>query len=166
MRVDRPGRGGGFVNGASIWFHLPEEPESPVELTITPEGSERVLRRFVALPEEDAEQGKDHDDERPRVESFEAERGLNRVEWDLKDQAPHLVEGAIMSLSYTGGPFLPPGTYRATLKVGSAAEDAETVDETWSDSRTFEVVADPGSTTSPRPISKSSTGCSTGCRHS
>ena len=147
VRVDRPGRGGGFVNGASIWFHLPEAPDGPVELTIAPEGSERVLRRFLALPEEDAGQAadpqRDHDDERPRVESFEAEKGLNRVEWDLKDQAPHLVEGAIMSLSYTGGPFLPPGTYRATLEVGSAAEDAETVDETWSDSRTFEVVADP-----------------------
>ena len=143
VRVDRPGRGGGFVNGASIWFHLPEEPEGPVELTIAPEGSERVLRRFVALPEEDAGQDEDHDDERPRVESFEAEKGLNRIEWDLKDQAPHLVEGAIMSLSYTGGPFLPPGTYRATLEVGSAAEDAEDADETWSDSRTFEVIADP-----------------------
>ncbi len=143
VRVDRPGGGGGFVNGASIWFHLPEAPEGPVELTIAPEGSERVLRRFVALPEEDAGQDEDHDDERPRVESFEAEKGLNRIEWDLKDQAPHLVEGAIMSLSYTGGPFLPPGIYRATLEVGSAAEDAEDADETWSDSRTFEVIADP-----------------------
>ena len=143
VRVDRPGGGDGFVNGASIWFHLPEAPEGAVELTIAPEGSERVLRRFVALPEEDAEPDEDHDDERPRVESFEAEKGLNRIEWDLKDQAPHLVEGAIMSLSYTGGPFLPPGTYRATLDLASAAEDAEDADETWSDSRTFEVIADP-----------------------
>ena len=143
VRVDRPGRGGLFVNGASIWFHLPEEPEGPVELTIAPEGSERVLRRFVALPEADAGEDEEQDDERPRVESFEAEKGLNRVEWDLKDQAPHLVEGAIMSLSYTGGSFLPPGIYRATLEVGSAVEDAEDADVTWSDSSAFEVVADP-----------------------
>ena len=143
VRVDRPGGGGGFVNGASIWFHLPEEPEGRVELTIAPEGSERVLRRFVALPEADAGEDGHQDDERPRVESFEAEAGLNRIAWDLKDQAPHLVEGAIMSLSYTGGPFLPPGTYRATLEVGSAAEASENADESWSDSRTFEVVADP-----------------------
>ena len=143
VRVDRPGGGGGFVNGASIWFDLPEEPEGRVELTIAPEGSERVLRRFVALPEADAGEDGHQDDERPRVESFEAEAGLNRIAWDLKDQAPHLVEGAIMSLSYTGGPFLPPGTYRATLEVGSAAEASENPDESWSDSRTFEVVADP-----------------------
>ena len=45
-----------------------------------------------------------------------------------------------MSLSYTGGPYLPPGTYRATLTVAGSAE-AEAGD--WSGSRDFEVLADP-----------------------
>ena len=141
VRVDRPGRGGGFVNGASIWFHLPGAANRRVELTITPEGSDRVLRRFLSEPEDEADQNRDRDDERPRIESFEAETGLNRVVWDLKDQAPRLVEGAIMSLSYTGGPFVPPGTYRATLGVEPAGESSD--GEPWSDSRTFEVVGDP-----------------------
>ncbi len=141
VRVDRPGRGGGFVNGASIWFHLPGAANRRVELTITPEGGDRVLRRFLSEPEDEAGQNRDRDDERPRIESFEAETGLNRVVWDLKDQAPRLVEGAIMSLSYTGGPFVPPGTYRATLGVEPAGESSD--GEPWSDSRTFEVVGDP-----------------------
>ena len=141
VRVDRPGRGGAFVNGASIWFHLPGAANRRVELTITPEGSDRVLRRFLSEPEGEADQNRDRDDERPRIESFEAETGLNRVVWDLKDQAPHLVEGAIMSLSYTGGPFVPPGTYRATLGVEPAGESSD--GEPWSDNRTFEVVGDP-----------------------
>ena len=141
VRVDRPGRGGGFVNGASIWFHLPGAANRRVELTITPEGSDRVLRRFLSEPEDEADQNRDRDDERPRIESFEAETGLNRVVWDLKDQAPRLVEGAIMSLSYTGGPFVPPDTYRATLGVEPAGESSD--GEPWSDSRTFEVVGDP-----------------------
>ena len=141
VRVDRPGRGGGFVNGASIWFHLPGAANRRVELTITPEGSDRVLRRFLSEPEDEADQNRDRDDERPRIESFEARTGLNRVVWDLKDQAPRLVEGAIMSLSYTGGPFVPPGTYRATLGVEPAGESSD--GEPWSDSRTFEVVGDP-----------------------
>lgn len=141
VRVDRPGRGGAFVNGASIWFHLPGAANRRVELTITPEGSDRVLRRFLSEPEDEADQNRDRDDEPPRIESFEAETGLNRVVWDLKDQAPRLVEGAIMSLSYTGGPFVPPGTYRATLGVEPAGESSD--GEPWSDSRTFEVVGDP-----------------------
>ena len=140
VRVDRPGCCGGFVNGASIWFHLPEEPAGRVELSITTGNGARVLRRFVSLPDADSEQAGDRDDERPRIESFEAEAGLNRIVWDLKDQAPHLVEDAIMSLSYIGGPFLPPGTYQATLDVAGADEGD---DGAWSDSRTFEVLGDP-----------------------
>ena len=169
VRVDRPGRGGGFANGASIWFDLPEEPAGRVELVISPDGSDRVLRRFVSMPEGEEIAGAD--EERPRIESFEAREGLNRVVWNLRGQAPHLVEGAIMSLSYTGGPYLPPGTYRATLTVaggtrrtptspaatpddasgGSGSEDPRTRTEgdgepeaeDWVDSRSFEVLADP-----------------------
>jgi len=114
---------------------------------ISPDGSDRVLRRFVSLPEgEEVEGG---DEERPRIESFEAKAGLNRVVWNLRGQAPHLVEGAIMSLSYTGGPYLPPGTYRATLTVAASEErtdeggEARAATADWSDSRTFEVLADP-----------------------
>jgi len=147
VRIDRPGGGGGFANGASIWFDLPEEPAGRVELVISPDGSDRVLRRFVSLPEgEEVEGG---DEERPRIESFEAKAGLNRVVWNLRGQAPHLVEGAIMSLSYTGGPYLPPGTYRATLTVAASEErtdeggEARAATADWSDSRTFEVLADP-----------------------
>ena len=145
VRIDRPGGGGGFANGASIWFDLPVEPVGRVDLAISPDGNDRVLRRFVSLPEgEEIEAG---EDERPRIESFEAKEGLNRVVWNLRGQAPHLVEGAIMSLSYTGGPYLPPGIYRATLTVARADEgtegDAEPEEDAWVDSRTFEVLADP-----------------------
>ena len=138
VRIDRPGSGGGFTNGASIWFDLPEEPAGRVELVISPDGSDRVLRRFVSAPEGEEMEGGEK--ERPRIESFEAKAGLNRVVWNLRGQAPHLVEGAIMSLSYTGGPYLPPGSYRATLTVAGGAE-AEAGD--WSGSRDFEVLADP-----------------------
>ena len=139
VRVDQPGRGGGFANGASIWFHLAEEPAGRVELRIAGADGEPVLRRFLSLSDDESEDAEGRDDERPRIESFKAEEGLNRIIWDLKDQSPHLVDDAIMSLSYTGGPFLPPGTYRATLEVVSPDDD----DESWSDSRTLEVAADP-----------------------
>ena len=153
VRIDRPGGGGGFVNGASIWFDLPVEPGGRVELTISPDGSERVLRRFVSSPEGEESEG--GEDERPRIESFEAKEGLNRMVWNLRGQAPHLVEGAIMSLSYTGGPYLPPGTYRATLSVAASGDSepedsraesgsgADSEADDWVDSRTFEVLADP-----------------------
>lgn len=147
VRIDRPGGGGGFANGASIWFDLPVEPVGRVELTISPDGSDRVLRRFVSLPEGEEVEGGEK--ERPRIESFEAKEGLNRVIWNLRGQAPHLVEGAIMSLSYTGGPYLPPGTYRATLTVAGSDEESDESGEAaataadWSDSRAFEVLADP-----------------------
>ena len=144
VRIDRPGGGGGFTSGASIWFDLPEKPTGRVELVITPDGSERLLRRFVSLPEDEEIEGAE--EERPRIEAFEAKEGLNRIVWNLRGQAPHLVEGAIMSLSYTGGPYLPPGTYRATLSVAAGEEtDQAADDETsdWENSRTFEVLADP-----------------------
>ena len=140
VRVDRPGRGGGFINGASIWFRLPETTGERVELTVATEDGDRVLRRFVSEPDGD---GGD-DRARPRIESFEAAEGLNRVVWDLKDQAPHLVDGAIMSLSYTGGPFVPPGRYTVTLEWGGGeTEEDGAPDETWSGSRQIEVLADP-----------------------
>ncbi len=146
VRVDRPGRGGGFTNGASIWFHLPDAPDGRVELVITADGSDEVLRRFVSLPEGDGADA----DARPRIESFTAEAGLNRVVWDLRGQAPHLVDGAVMSLSYTGGPWLPPGTYRATLTVSDGSTQEGSAQEGTADppadqvrSRSFEVLADP-----------------------
>ena len=157
VRVDRPGGGGGFANGASIWFDLPEAAGRPGRSSSSLLTAATAFCDVSCRPPE-GEEVEDGDRERPRIESVEAKAGLNRVVWNLRGQAPHLVEGAIMSLSYTGGPYLPPGSYRATLTVAGSA-DAEAGN--WSGqpghskcSRTR------GLRTFPRPIWRNSTRCS------
>ncbi|MFP4624045.1 MAG: WD40/YVTN/BNR-like repeat-containing protein [Gemmatimonadota bacterium] len=52
------------------------------------------------------------------VEDLEVRDGINRFVWDLKVPGPEIVEGAIMSLGYTGGAWAPPGSYTVRLRSG------------------------------------------------
>jgi hypothetical protein len=57
---------------------------------------------------------------------------MNRLVWDLKVPGPRILNGSFMSLGYTGGAWVPPGTYQVRLSVGE-----------WSDTRDLELRADP-----------------------
>lgn len=52
------------------------------------------------------------------VEPLVVKAGVNRFVWDLKVPGPEVLEGAIMSLGYTGGAWAPPGRYTVRLTVG------------------------------------------------
>ncbi|WKN42729.1 glycosyl hydrolase [Tunicatimonas pelagia] len=48
-------------------------------------------------------------------DELSAKAGLQKFVWDLKYPEPDLIDGAVMSLSYTGGPMAVPGTYQVKL---------------------------------------------------
>ncbi len=112
----RPFRGPGAPEnrppGALLHYYLPEDlgPEEALSLTVRGAGGE-TLREFTRAPAP-GEEGPDPD------AILEAEAGLHRVVWDLKHRPPELLEGAVMSISYTGGRFAAPGTYAAALSRG------------------------------------------------
>jgi photosystem II stability/assembly factor-like uncharacterized protein len=116
--------------GAVIQYYLAQETEDSVSLEILDSAGE-VVRRFVEKREDqDEEEGNGADDDEEAV--LEVKEGMNRFVWDLLYPKPKLVEGAIMSISYTGGAAAPPGTYQVRLKVGE-----------WTATQTFDVKKDP-----------------------
>jgi photosystem II stability/assembly factor-like uncharacterized protein len=109
--------------GAMIQFLLSEDPDEdrPVHLDVLDtEGA--VVRSFATNVElerdPDSPAARPRRDAGPEPEALHAERGINRFVWDLKYPGPEIVEGAVMSLGYTGGVWAPPGEYRARLTVG------------------------------------------------
>ncbi|MEQ9442242.1 MAG: glycosyl hydrolase [Cyclobacteriaceae bacterium] len=101
--------------GAWIYYSL-KEPADSLTLTILDDAGE-AIRTFTSTEEKD---------------QLSAEAGLQRFVWDMKHEGPELIDGAVMSLSYTDGPMAVPGTYQARLNA-----DGEEFTET------FEVKADP-----------------------
>ena len=147
----RPFRGPGAPEnrapGALLYYFAPEELEDEDTLRITVRnGSGDTIREFIrkpapgAEPEETPEESPDErPDERPNPDAvLETEAGLHRLAWDLKYDRPELLKGAVMSISYTGGAFVLPGTYTASLSF-QKADGAEIA----GDPVRFEVVRDP-----------------------
>lgn len=56
--------------------------------------------------------------EDPDDDQFKARVGLNRLRWDLRGVEPDTLDDAVMSLGYTGGTRMPPGTYSVALAIG------------------------------------------------
>ncbi|MEM1246045.1 MAG: glycosyl hydrolase [Acidobacteriota bacterium] len=115
----------GFRGGpsrATVRFLLPEGAEETASLEIVSPAGE-VLRRWTGVGE----------DEKPSGDSAEVdwterfESGLNSIEWNLQQPGPRIVDGAIMSLSYTGGMPVVPGDYRVVLKNGEETREATLV---------------------------------------
>ncbi|HSR68839.1 MAG TPA: glycosyl hydrolase [Acidobacteriota bacterium] len=144
-------RGGGASpepppRGALIRYHLAgvekdmqaaedgesEEQDQPeVRLEILDDQG-NLIRTFTAKPEEDEDSKPAGPDPEDPEAVLEAEPGMNAFTWDLRYKPPHLVKGTVMSLSFTGGPTAPPGTYQARLTVDGQEQ-----------TRTFEVEKDP-----------------------
>ena len=116
----RPFRGPGAPEnrpaGALLHYFLPKDLEEGDELRIrVRDASGEMIREFVRKPEP-GEEPEESADERPNPDAvLEGEAGLQRIAWDLKYRRPELLKGAVMSISYTGGAFVQPGTYSASL---------------------------------------------------
>ncbi len=120
--------------GAAIRFWLAQElgEEDTARLEILDPGGE-VVRRFVTGEREawSRRWGRLEDEE------LELEQGMNHFTWDLMYPGPELVEGAIMSLAYTGGLIAPPGEYEVRLTLGD--EVRTTTVELYKDPRLADV---------------------------
>ncbi|HVS63194.1 MAG TPA: glycosyl hydrolase [Thermoanaerobaculia bacterium] len=126
VRVERRGAARGAI--LDLWLPAPAEPGGVIEIV---DEQDRVAHTFEAAEEVE---------ERPArsrrrgggdgKQEVVLEQGMNRLTWDLTYPPPELVEGAVMSLAYTGGPFAAPGEYRARLRlVLEATEDRRDGDE-------------------------------------
>ena len=99
-------------NGAMIYFYLAEKPDSAQTVTLEIfDKDQQAVRTFSTKPDEDKKEG-----------TLEVKAGLNRFVWDLNYPAPNLVEGAVMSLAYTGGPKGATGIYHARLSVAGQTQ--------------------------------------------
>ncbi len=138
----RPFRGPGAPEnrpfGALLHYFLPADLEEGDELRITVrDAGGEVIREFVRKPEPGEEP--EAPDERPNPDAvLEGEAGLQRIAWDLKYRRPELLKGAFMSISYTGGGFVQPGSYSASLSFQKDGGG-----EIVSDPAQFEVLKDP-----------------------
>ncbi len=96
-------------NGALLSFYLAEKPDSTllVMLEII-DRDQQVVRTFSTQPDKEKKEG-----------TLAAQAGMNRFVWDLNYHAPNLVEGAVMSLAYTGGPKAATGMYTVRLTMGT-----------------------------------------------
>lgn len=90
--------------GATFNFYLKEKPDS-IRLEIM-DSEDNLIRVF----------SKQADKEKNEV-SLKAQEGHNIVKWNLRGVPPKINPGSYFSLSDTGGPYLPPGTYKAKLNV-------------------------------------------------
>jgi hypothetical protein len=57
---------------------------------------------------------------------------MNRFTWNLQNEPPELVPGALIYIGYRGGPIAAPGRYTVRLSTGE-----------WTREQTFEVLGDP-----------------------
>ena len=145
-RDDEP-RGAGKNPPHGVVFHyvLADEPAKDVEakLEIFSEESGRSaaaqsepLRAFTRKPKKEGPgSDKPKEDERGEdLRQLPVAKGANRFVWNLDLAPPETFDGLILWNEISGGPLVPPGSYRAKLTVGD-----------WSEERTFEVVPDPRS---------------------
>ena len=97
-----------------------------------------MIREFERKPAPGAER-EESAEEQPNPDAvLETEAGLQRIAWDLKYKRPELLKGAVMSISYTGGAFVVPGSYAASLSFRTEGEE-----EVRGDPVRFEVMKDP-----------------------
>jgi photosystem II stability/assembly factor-like uncharacterized protein len=127
------GAGQNPPGGAILHYLIPGETDESLTLEIL-DGEENLLRAFSSEKEE------------PRAPNpwaafmppgaiptgkLEKKKGMNRFVWDLRLPDARLVEGTVL-WGQAAGPVVPPGNYTARLSRGE-----------WSQTRTFEVLADP-----------------------
>ena len=96
-------------DGATIYYHLPEERAGEINLTFLDEAGEEI-KTFRSKPAEPAK-----DETGPWLT---ADTGLNRFIWNMRYPDARNVPGAIYRSAGVTGPLAPPGNYRVRLTVG------------------------------------------------
>lgn len=103
--------------GAKIYYSLSQQPDS-LSIEILDENKQQI--KIFGQSAKDVT----------------AQEGLNRFVWNMRYPAPEVVDDAVMSLSYTGGPKAPTGDYTARLTVdGEVYEQSFSInkDPRWTD---------------------------------
>ncbi len=115
--------------GALLHYFLPEAlPEgATLTLTLRDAASGEVVRRLTRErdEEESADSGSGSGDPPDPDAVLKTGKGLHRIVWDLKYRRPELQPRTFMSISYTGGAFVLPGRYAATLAATGDEGDSE-----------------------------------------
>jgi len=116
---------GVFPAGASVYFNLAEVPDAAVNLEFV-NAAGQVVRAYSTRPDSwdeaaKAAIGRDADWAPGRLEAV---AGLNRMVWNLQEEAPDLVDGARI-WGYTGPTPAVPGAYRVRLSVGETTRTAD-----------------------------------------
>jgi photosystem II stability/assembly factor-like uncharacterized protein len=134
------GRGGGSragsspPNGAVLHYYLQDKPEEE-ELKIDfIDSSGKVLKSFSSKAEKE--------EEGSEGSSAPAEKGLNKLVWDLRLESVTKVKDAVV-WGFTGGPVVQPGRYSARLSLGETSQSVS-----------FEVLADPRSESTPTELAE------------
>ena len=132
--------------GAILHYHLDNEPEQPIEITIL-DANGGEIESFSSKKADDADkEGTDEDDKKPVVP---AKPGLNRFVWNLRYPGPRVkLDKSLEKPGYKplgrgeggggGGPVAAPGTCQARFKCGSVES-----------THTFEILKDPRLDTTP-----------------
>ncbi|MEJ2371929.1 MAG: hypothetical protein P8Y07_13900, partial [Gemmatimonadales bacterium] len=131
--------------GALFHFYLAEAPTEQVALQILDESGEPI-RTYTWEPKKDMAEGtgaksesaaedageaasSDEPFERSaKGDSISVRAGLNRANWNLRHEAPEIVEDAVY-FGPTFGPMVAPGRYQVRLTIGD-----------WSQTRGFELL--------------------------
>lgn len=136
------GRGGSAganpPGGVMIFYYLAEEPESSedpteVQLEIMDAGGEVLRTLSSTKPEYRAPSAfaRFFPELFAGGRKLEAKKGMNRYVWNFRLPDGELQKDAVLWGS-SRGPRVPPGTYQAKLSIGE-----------WSQTREFEILADP-----------------------
>jgi photosystem II stability/assembly factor-like uncharacterized protein len=116
--------------GAVVYYYLNEKPDEKLHLEIL-NNQGLVLRSFESKDKGDKKA--DDDNQEQKEKPIPAEKGMNRFVWDLREQKLDIIKGSVMSLGYTGGNWVVPGTYKVRLCQGEAVQLE----------RSFQVLKDP-----------------------
>ena len=124
-----------WSGGANLFLWVGEEVPAEVTGTMVVRDAEGTAVREIDLEAADGDEG---DGLRP---------GLNHLHWDLRGERPEMLSGSFMSLGYTGGNLVPPGSYTVDVELtevgDSAAGDDEASARSWSATQSLEVRSDP-----------------------
>lgn len=120
--------------GAMIFYYLPEEVKSEITLEVL-DAQNHLIQKYSSERFSDPNpefpydvMGKYYGDRK-----LLKQKGLNRFVWDMRYPPVDFPAGTI-TWGYLGGPRVPPGEYKVTLKSGD-----------WSQSQIFRVLQDPRS---------------------
>jgi len=93
-------------NGAIVYFYLPEKPDKSDTISLSIADPTGKVRRAYST----------HPDKSKHESKLKIEKGLNKIEWNLRYEEPKILENAVFSLASTSGVRAYPGVHQVILK--------------------------------------------------